>query len=299
MLSQGSSSSSWKGRHPAPAARGVRRHRDAVRVARSPHPPRPAGMSAKSSGSPPRRDSAKRRAAPRRLMIPCARAPSETIPQPGSSGVRSSASSQSAICLAFRSGATLSSKSSATSRWGSSDRPSPQAALRLRMAMTAKTMPRAAPAEPLAMPVMARAAARSASPTTPPRPLGRGQRSVAGIALASAVAAPAPMTHRARRNWRRPSSPDFISRQPQTASGSRAAMEPRPRICMARSATMAPGQPRRLRTGESVALLRLGSSTDHVASEAATRPAIASSASPISSCARRATKARRPLARPS
>ncbi len=82
------------------------------------------------------------------------------------------------------------------------------------------------------------------SPATPPRPVGSGQRVVGGSALATALAAQKPMIQSAMR---RPPSGRLrsrISRMPQRTGGSTKAREPRPRICMARSATTAPGWPR-------------------------------------------------------
>ena len=80
--------------------------------------------------------------------------------------------------------------------------------------------------------------------------------------------------------------------QPQTAIGVRSSTDASPKSCIARSATIAPGRPRRLRTAASVALLRLGSSTDQVASAVVTTPAKPIRPSPRSSAARRSRKAR-------
>src|SRR5215813_7044703 len=59
-------------------------------------------------------------------------------------------------------------------------------------------------------------------------------------------------------------------RQPQNAGGRIIAMVATPKSCIARSAAIAPVAPKRLRTGELVAWLKLGSLTDQVASAAAT-----------------------------
>ena len=174
----------------------------------------------------------------------------------------------------------------------SSATPKPQAAVMARIATPAKAKPIKAEPAPLETPSTVFAAPRSASPTTPPSPVGKGQRPVAGSALATAVAAPEPPIHSASRRCRRRTLRERRSCQPQTAIGVRSSTDASPKSCIARSATIAPGSPRRLRTVASVALLRLGSSTDQVASAVVTTPARPIRPSPQSSAARRLRKAR-------
>ena len=90
-----------------------------------------------------------------------------------------------------------------------------------RIAMPAKAKPIKAEPAPLETPSTVFAAPRSASPTTPPSPVGKGQRPVAGRALATAVAAPEPPIHSASRRCRRRTLRERRSCQPQTAIGVR------------------------------------------------------------------------------
>ena len=127
---------------------------------------------------------------------------------------------------------------------------------------------------------------RIASPTTPPRPLGRGQRSVAGSSPAKAAAKPTPTIHRTTRRPKRSSLRWFMRRRPQKPIGTITAVAAMPTICMVRSATMAPAPPSRLRTGPEVAWLKLGSCTDQVRKASASAPAKASNMSPQASASR-------------
>ena len=98
-----------------------------------------------------------------------------------------------------------------------------------------------------------RGTASSASPSTPPRPVGSGQCAVAGSREASAAAEIDPPSHSAARNFGRSSRRLVSRRHPQKAGGASTAMEASPSICMSVSETMAPGQPARLRIGAPVA----------------------------------------------
>ena len=118
-------------------------------------------------------------------------------------------------------------------------------------------------------PVIDAMARITASPITPPRPVGSGHCAVRARQEAKAAAAMTPNSQAGSRQRIRSSGRWVNSRQPQAAIGSRKAMVARPNSCIARSAAMAPGSPRRLRTGSLVAWLKLGSFTDQVASAAA------------------------------
>ncbi|ODN68719.1 hypothetical protein A6302_03986 [Methylobrevis pamukkalensis] len=100
-------------------------------------------------------------------------------------------------------------------------------------------------------------------------PVGSGQLAGTGSTEMKAAAAAVPAAQARMRlraiETRRPVSSD----QPQATSGIRKIAEVSPTNCMTRSETTAPGVPRALRTGSSVAWLQLGSSTDQVASAAA------------------------------
>ncbi len=67
---------------------------------------------------------------------------------------------------------------------------------------------------------------------------------------------------------------------------------PRPRICINRSANIAPGYPTMLRMARDVAWLRLGSCTDQVIRAAAPIPERDNKARPVSSRRRRANASR-------
>ena len=65
---------------------------------------------------------------------------------------------------------------------------------------------------------------------------------VAGKALATAVAAPAPTIQSTMRSWTGEiAAPAEDQAQPHNATGTSTAMAPRPKSCIRRSATMAPG----------------------------------------------------------
>ena len=112
-----------------------------------------------------------------------------------------------------------------------------------------------------------RAGAACASPMTPPRPVGSGQRSLVRQAGGEARG-----EHRAAEPERQP-QPFAIERPvrgeapaPDRDRQHAARSTARPNNCISRSAPIAPGVPSRLRTGASVAWLSDGSCTDQVAS---------------------------------
>jgi len=70
-------------------------------------------------------------------------------------------------------------------------------------------------------------------------------------------------------------------RQPHTATVSSIMMAPRPRICIRRSAPIAPGYPMMLRIAREVAWLSEGSCTDQVISAAPVTPDSAIRPSPV------------------
>ena len=166
-------------------------------------------------------------------------------------------------------------------------KPTPEAAVRARIASAAKAAPNAA------MPQVEpgdrrRGRASRASPTTPPRPVGSGQLPGAGSSEARAAAAATPDEIKARLAARRArAAARSGAASPRRPAATSAAMQARPSICMTMSAAIAPGAPRRLWIGALVAWLRLGSSTDQVSS-ATPRPATpASATTPSISAARR------------
>ena len=134
---------------------------------------------------------------------------------------------------------------------------------------------------------------RTASPMTPPSPVGKAQRAVAGRNDASPAASTPPMIHKSSRVLTRSSRRVVISRQPQRPGGTMRPMTPSPSICISRSAATAPREPRRLRTGPEVAWLRLGSSTDQDNRASASAIVPARRQKPASSAPRRAAKARK------
>ena len=77
----------------------------------------------------------------------------------------------------------------------------------------------------------------------PPKPLGKGQRSVVGSEEASAVAASPPPASRTERNLSWPSLCRVSKDQPQQTTGGRTATTATPLSCMIRSAAMAPAGP--------------------------------------------------------
>src|SRR2546421_487181 len=105
-----------------------------------------------------------------------------------------------------------------------------------------------------------------ASPMTPPSPLGSGQCGLAGRQEARPAAKTEPASQNARRIHSRSNGRWVAMRQPQTATGSTNTVAARPNNCIRRSAPMAPGVPRKLRTGPSMAWLSDGSCTDQAAS---------------------------------
>ncbi len=93
----------------------------------------------------------------------------------------------------------------------------------------------------------------SASPTTPPSPLGNGHAWLGGRQEANAAAAMAPRIHSTRRTRSRSSGRCVSRRQPHAATGNSNAMVATPSSCIIRSAPIAPGSPSMLRTGALVA----------------------------------------------
>ncbi len=169
--------------------------------------------------------------------------------------------------------------SSSSSSPGAGLRPKPADAVSDRMATPAKTSATII-ITGSEWPNSRRGSARRPSPRMPPRPLGSGQRSVAGSEEASAVAPQAPTASRTTRSraWSRRRRDSSV--RPQQKTGGRIATTAMPTICMTRSATTAPAGPARLRTAPPAAWFQLGSWTDQVASARLTAPTPASSASP-------------------
>ena len=132
----------------------------------------------------------------------------------------------------------------------------------------------------------------SASPMTPPSPVGSGHALLGGRHEAKAAAASAPKIHSTVRMRSRSSGRCVMRRQPQAATGNRNAMVAMPSNCIIRSALIAPVRPSMLRTGALVAWLSEGSCTDQVASATAAMPASPSSTAPVISCRRRRNAAR-------
>ena len=106
----------------------------------------------------------------------------------------------------------------------------------------------------------------SASPITPPRPVGSGHFGLFGRQDAKPEASEVPASQNSRRCHSRSKSRCVAIRQPQMATGSTSTVDARPSSCINRSLPIAPGAPSRLRTGASVAWLNEGSCTDQVAS---------------------------------
>ena len=131
----------------------------------------------------------------------------------------------------------------------------------------------------------------SKSPMMPPRPTGSGHEPMAGRALASAAAASAPIRKNARRRRGRVSGRADRRRRAIKPSGASSAREASPKNCIIRSATMAPGRPRRLATGLPVAWFRLGSSTDQVTSAMTVQTMSTVRMTPPNSARRRPIKA--------
>ncbi len=135
-------------------------------------------------------------------------------------------------------------------------------------------------------------ACSSASPNTPPSPVGSGQEPMRGNVETKAAASKVASTHTRPRHF----SPIGLcakSRQPNSASGASSRMAASPKSCMARSEKMAPGKPSRLWIGFCVAWLSEGSCTDQVASAMAPSSASVSSARPANSRTRRRTMSRK------
>ena len=114
------------------------------------------------------------------------KAPTETIPKPGSSSPSSSSERGAARAPGF----ALCGPWSACWRWA---KPTPEAAVRERIAMTAKVAPNTVMPQ-VERDARRRGSASSASPTTPPSPVGRGQLPGAGSSEASAAAQAMPTT---------------------------------------------------------------------------------------------------------
>jgi len=132
-----------------------------------------------------------------------------------------------------------------------------------------------------------------ASPTTPPRPLGSGQRSLCGRQDTKPAPNTVPASQNVNRIHSRSNGRWVAIRQPHTATGRISTVEASPNNCISRSAPIAPGVPRKLRTGSSVAWLNDGSCTDHVASATAISAASTIRATPPLSETRRRIMSRR------
>src|SRR5450631_912880 len=132
----------------------------------------------------------------------------------------------------------------------------------------------------------------SASPTTPPSPVGSGQAPPCGQQLAKPADITAHRIQHASRSASRSKVRWVSMRQPRTATGRISMIAPRPRICINRSAKIAPGYPTMLRMAPEVAWLRLGSCTDQVIRAAAPTPERDNKARPVSSRKRRANASR-------
>src|SRR5262245_51237896 len=103
------------------------------------------------------------------------------------------------------------------------------------------------------------------SPRMPPSPFGSGQLLGCGSAENAAASISTATGQIRKRARRRSGTVEKIICQPQAAIGRKRTIEARPRDWMDRSASTAPHQPRMLRGAVVVALLKLGSYTDHVA----------------------------------
>ena len=135
-------------------------------------------------------------------------------------------------------------------------------------------------------------ARKTASPATPPSPVGSGHDPICGNVEANAAARNVATIHSRPRHFS-PTGLCEISRQPSSSSGTRSRIEARPSSCIARSAKIAPGKPRRLWMGFCVAWLRDGSWMDQVASAMAPRTDSEISARPASSLSRRRMTSRK------
>ncbi|MFK4562570.1 hypothetical protein ABIF95_005100 [Bradyrhizobium ottawaense] len=80
----------------------------------------------------------------------------------------------------------------------------------------------------------------SASPTTPPRPVGSGHAPPCGQQLTKPAAITVQRIQEPSRSASRSNARWVIMRQPQTATVRTSMMAPSPRICIARSAPIAP-----------------------------------------------------------
>ena len=81
----------------------------------------------------------------------------------------------------------------------------------------------------------------SASPTTPPRPVGSGQAPPCGQQLAKPAAMMVQRIQQPSRSASRSKLRWVSMRQPHTAIGRISMIAPSPRICINRSAPIAPG----------------------------------------------------------
>jgi hypothetical protein len=81
----------------------------------------------------------------------------------------------------------------------------------------------------------------SASPTTPPSPVGNGQAPPCGQQLAKPAPTIVQRIQQPSRNASRSKVRWVSMRQPHTATGRISMMAPKPRICINRSAPIAPG----------------------------------------------------------
>lgn len=81
----------------------------------------------------------------------------------------------------------------------------------------------------------------SASPTTPPSPVGSGHAVLCGQQLANPAAIVVHSTQQPSRSASRSNGRCVSIRQPHTATGSISMIAPSPRICISRSAPIAPG----------------------------------------------------------
>ena len=132
----------------------------------------------------------------------------------------------------------------------------------------------------------------SASPNTPPNPVGSGQEPMRGSVETKAAARNVARIHSRPRHLS-PTGRCDSSRQPSSISGSSSMMAARPSNCIAKSEKIAPGKPSRLCAGLCVAWLSEGSCTDQVASAMAPSSASVISARPASSLRRRRRMSRK------
>ena len=183
------------------------------------------------------------------LRTLCMAAPSEISAKPGSPEVSSSSSAWS------RSGPSTGRSALADE---GPDIPKPIEAHMDRKPMT----PAISPVTRSGMPPSGAnffGRARMASPATPPRPVGSGQRSEVGKRDRTVAAEMVARTQRPNRNAGLSSRLASIRRMPHASKGSIVNVAASPKDWMSRSANTAPAGPSQFLTGPEVAWLRLGS----------------------------------------